>query len=753
MVETIEERLKLSPINIEDIEEENDIEIYTSTDYTKKYANREQSIVFDLGSQNCRVGWSGEEKPRYNFDSLVSKYKERANKGGIAGKSQLNVGNTVHSTLLSKANIRSPFDLDIINSIEHVESIMDYSFLNLGIDTESINHNIVFTEPAGNLIYSRNMVTELIFECYQAPSLTYGIDSLFSYYQNNNSSLNNDGLVISLGHHSTNVIPIYDGRARVDQATKISYGGNSATDYMLKSMQLKYPTFPVKMSNGQARYLMENCTFVASDYLKTLSKLSAINDLEFFNAVDVTVQFPYTEPTAEEKSHEELERIALRRKEQSERLREHIAKKKREKVIQREQELESLLELKASKKVTTKSSFLKLLEDYDLNNENELEIAIKNAEKALQRAQEKAMGIEVVEEKVIPEFTLVDIPDDELSEDSKREKKKQRLLKAGFEARERMRKAKQEAEEQKAELARQDEEYRLKDFKGWLSNLRMKHDELNDKIQSKKKIKNQLNDRRSQASQQRMKSIAMLAREDKKNNSKRNRNKNGIDDDGFGADDNDWNVYREIKNDEDSEEEEDANLLADYEAQLLEFDPTFQTELEARNESHGFNPKNSFLHRFQFGTKFNSWEDMDDIKYHHQLHVNIERFKIPEVLFQPSILGIDQAGLEQTLQAMFQRVGKEKQQGLIKNVLLTGGFSKLSNLNERIELLLTKLSPSGSKIKVKLAEDPSLDAWKGAANFVKNGGLKLTNNSILTIEQYSEVGHDYLIDHGLGNWV
>jgi len=49
-----------------------------------------------------------------------------------------------------------------------------------------------------------------MFECYNVPSICYGIDSLFSYYQNNDSFDN--GIVISSGNHSTHVIPVVDNR-------------------------------------------------------------------------------------------------------------------------------------------------------------------------------------------------------------------------------------------------------------------------------------------------------------------------------------------------------------------------------------------------------------------------------------------------------------------------------------------------------------------------------------------------------------
>ncbi len=46
-------------------------------------------------------------------------------------------------------------------------------------------------------------MTEIIFECYGAPSLAYGIDSLFSYRYNKGKT----GLVVSSSYSSTHVIP------------------------------------------------------------------------------------------------------------------------------------------------------------------------------------------------------------------------------------------------------------------------------------------------------------------------------------------------------------------------------------------------------------------------------------------------------------------------------------------------------------------------------------------------------------------
>lgn len=39
--------------------------------------------------------------------------------------------------------------------------------------------------------------------------------------------------------------------------------------------------------------------------------------------------------------------------------------------------------------------------------------------------------------------------------------------------------------------------------------------------------------------------------------------------------------------------------------------------------------------------------DPEDVGQAHQIHLNVERVKVPEVLWQPSIAGVDQAGVDE----------------------------------------------------------------------------------------------------------
>ncbi len=58
-------------------------------------------------------------------------------------------------------------------------------------------------------------MSELLFEVYGAPSVCYGIDAVFSYYQNSQSL--SDALLVSASHSATHVLPFVDRFARALQ--------------------------------------------------------------------------------------------------------------------------------------------------------------------------------------------------------------------------------------------------------------------------------------------------------------------------------------------------------------------------------------------------------------------------------------------------------------------------------------------------------------------------------------------------------
>ncbi|KAG0040371.1 Nuclear actin-protein involved in chromatin remodeling [Podila clonocystis] len=667
------------------------------------------------------------------FDNQIAKFRDRK-----ASMSSTYVGNDVYADVLARSNSRTPFDGPVMCNPEIMETVLDYIFIKMGIDADKIDHALVMTEPVCVPLYNRNLMSELLFESYQVPSVTYGVDSLFSMYANG-PERSQDGIVVSAGHNYSHVIPVLGGQVYTQHAKRISYGGVPASEYMLKLMQMKYPTFPLKMTTTQSETLISSHTYVAHDYLE---ELASYEDPEVFKTKDRVIQFPFVAPVVEEKTEEEQARLAAKRKEQGRRLQEQAAKARLEKLIQREQDLEQYTALKDAKSSLKKAEWTEQLKAMGFKEEADLDTAIKMTDGAIRRARNKELGIEE-EEKEPPTFPLVDIPDEELSEMDKKEKKKQRLLKASHDARMRAKAAKAEEMAHQAELARLDQERREKEPQKWLEEIHAKRQELVDKIKAKKQLREQLSDRRSHASQLRMKSIAALASDAPPPK----RRRKGQDEDTFGQDDEDWMVYREISREDDSEDEEEGNQLNEYESQLLKFDPNFLHE----HTMNAYTPKNSFLHYYTHGLGPYDPAVGPSLEQTYQLHLNVERIRVPEVFFQPGIIGLDQTGLVETIQDVLKRFDVQARQRLVQNIHVTGGMAQIPGLVDRLDFAIRSILPATphKSYHIRRAQDCLLDAWRGAAMLGRD--TERLGKISVTREEYDEYGGSYIKEHGLGN--
>lgn len=256
------------------------------------------------------------------------------------------------------------------------------------------------------------------------------------------------------------------------------------------------------------------------------------------------------------------------------------------------------------------------------------------------------------------------------------------------------------------------------------------------KIKDRARFKADLGNRKSLASQMRMKTLANLA-----SDAPGRKRRRGGDDDNFGANDDDWGVYRTVATGEQSEDEEEEDLDAELktiEGQLLKYDPGFG---EANTMEAQSNWTKSLIHAFLRGPRPFNAESQQEI---HQIHLNVERIRVPEIVFQPSIAGLDQAGVvEIATDILNQRLFSSKihdGETIVKDIFLTGGNTLFQGFEERLRIELRSVIPVDAHFELRQASDPVLDAWKGAAQWSCGDSYR---NSRVSREEYNEKGPDY----------
>jgi actin-related protein 5 len=658
-------------------------------------------IVIDNGSYECRAGWSICEEPNLRFKNFVAKPK-------VQNKNQPHVflvGNEILSYEQGKLNRKSPFDKNIVTHFGTQEHVLDYIFTNLKLTDNSVNHPVVFTEPFCNLNWTRKNLSEMFFELYSVPSLLYGVDSMFSLHNNQPMSEDMNCLLISSSFQTTHIIPILNGRVVADKARRINVGGYNINELMTKTLHLKYPDLRMRFTNEviqeiQEKYtecaksyhkqldLLENVFKIDQDKLREEEKIRMFGSLEMYekayveelgakrrmegkykhllpyrNMIDyenrsitlhedeeVTRDLFFLEwPTcSSEITDDDMRKKQELRKEQSKRLREMMQKKREDNIKILEKELEEL-------------EVVSLLKDKDQFQFEEALLAKGYAtNEELQKRINKIFikinfGKEAKEEERFDEekrWPLLSMPDEDLTDEQVKMKRIQKMQRNAYitrvEKREQLKMEKEKVDQLKRE-----------DPQNYLISLYKKKKELLDRLENYKQIRKDLSNRHSKVNLRRMMVLANLGGDD----SKPTKKKDNANDD-FGINDEDWEVYRGISRHNLSEdEEEDQQQLNDVEAQIIDMDPSY--------------------------LRYNDTLS-DNVLSGRYLFLGIDQFRGPELLFQPYMIGIEQAGLTEIILSIFKSMSYEEQKALAGNIFITGGCANIKNLDERIRLDLRK---------------------------------------------------------------
>jgi len=117
-----------------------------------------------------------------------------------------------------------------------------------------------------------------------------------------------------------------------------------------------------------------------------------------------------------------------------------------------------------------------------------------------------------------------------------------------------------------------------------------------------------------------------------------------------------------------------------------------------------------------------------------------ERFSVPEVLFHPSDIGIQQMGLPEAIVHSVSLTPKEMHHQFFANIVLIGGNARFSGYKERMIEEVRKLIPDLFTLFIYLPEDPVTFAWTGASHWRNNKDFNNTMGKV-TAEEYKEYGH------------
>ncbi|GBG77670.1 hypothetical protein CBR_g24116 [Chara braunii] len=120
--------------------------------------------------------------------------------------------------------------------------------------------------------------------------------------------------------------------------------------------------------------------------------------------------------------------------------------------------------------------------------------------------------------------------------------------------------------------------------------------------------------------------------------------------------------------------------------------------------------------------------------------IGSERFRCPEALFNPSLIGMECPGIHKTTFTSITKCDVDIKRVMYENVLLTGGSTMFPGMLERISKELTSMLPSTSTIKEVKVDAPAnrkYSVWVGGSVLAS---LNTFQHLWITEEEYRESG-------------
>lgn len=119
------------------------------------------------------------------------------------------------------------------------------------------------------------------------------------------------------------------------------------------------------------------------------------------------------------------------------------------------------------------------------------------------------------------------------------------------------------------------------------------------------------------------------------------------------------------------------------------------------------------------------------------ISVGSERFRCPEALFQPSLIGKEAQGVHQTTHDSIQKCDLDIRRDLYGNIVLSGGTTMYEGIADRMIKEISGLAASSIKVKVIAPPERKYSVWIGGSIL---SSLSTFQSMWITKEEYDESG-------------
>eukprot|EP01135_Chromosphaera_perkinsii_P004700 Nk52_evm11s294 gene=Nk52_evmTU11s294 len=123
------------------------------------------------------------------------------------------------------------------------------------------------------------------------------------------------------------------------------------------------------------------------------------------------------------------------------------------------------------------------------------------------------------------------------------------------------------------------------------------------------------------------------------------------------------------------------------------------------------------------------------------INMGVSRFKAPEILFQPEIIGEESQGVHECLSNAILRSDIDLRKTFFSNIVLSGGSTLFKGFGDRLLSEVTRSAPKDVKIRISAPQERKYATWIGGSILA---GLNTFKKMWVNAEEYAEEGSNVI---------